>query len=72
VPGVIAARRYVAEEGMKAPKYLTVYEFEHEKVSESPEWEKARWSNPWTVRIRRYMQLDAGSPAVFRRIFPES
>ncbi len=72
VPGVIAARRYIAEEGLKAPKYLTVYEFEHEKVPESPEWEKARWANPWTVRVRRYMQLDEGSPAVFRRIFPEN
>src|SRR5262245_55727748 len=34
VPGVIRGRRYRAVSG--APTYLTLYEFEHPKVSESP------------------------------------
>ena len=36
VPGVIRGRRYRALSG--TPTYLTLYEFEHPKVSESEEW----------------------------------
>ena len=36
VPGVIRGRRYRAVEG--TPTYLTLYEFEHPKVSESAAW----------------------------------
>jgi hypothetical protein len=44
VPGCLGARRFVAVEGQ--PKYLTVYEFEHARVSESEAWNRARASNP--------------------------
>jgi hypothetical protein len=69
VPGVIDARRWVAIEGQ--PKYLTLYEFEHEGVPESADWAKARDSNPWTRRVRPYLRHDAGSPGVYRRIYPK-
>jgi hypothetical protein len=69
VPGVLRARRFLAIEG--APKYLTVYEFAHAKVSDSPEWAAARETNPWTRRVRPHLRLDAGSPAVFERIWPK-
>ncbi|MEK7385635.1 MAG: hypothetical protein AABZ83_04275 [candidate division NC10 bacterium] len=68
VPGVIRARRFVVVDGQ--PKYLTVYEFEHEKVSESEGWQAHRFGHPWTRRIRRSMRLDEGSPGVYRRIYP--
>jgi hypothetical protein len=69
VPGVIDARRWVAIEGQ--PKYLTLYEFEHEGVPESEAWAKARDSNPWTRRVRPYLRHDAGSPGVYRRVYPK-
>jgi hypothetical protein len=68
VPGVIDARRWVAIEGQ--PKYLTLYEFEHERVPESEAWAKARASNPWTRRMHPFLRHDSGSPGVYRRIFP--
>lgn len=69
VPGVLRARRFKAIEA--EPKYLTVYEFAHAKVSDSPEWAAARDCNPWTRRVRPHLKLDAGSPAVFERIWPK-
>ena len=69
VSGVIRARRFVVIDGQ--PKCLTVYEFEHPGVSESEAWHRARESNPWTRRIRPHMRLDAGSPGVYERIYPE-
>jgi hypothetical protein len=69
VPGVIRARRFVAVDAQ--PKHLTVYEFERADVPDSEAWNRARESNPWSQRIRPQMRLDPGSPAVFRRIWPE-
>ncbi len=66
VPGCLNARRYVAVEGQ--PKYLTLYEFEHERVPESEAWNRTRDSNPWTRRVRPYLRHDEGSPGVYRRI----
>lgn len=68
VPGVMRARRFTAVEC--EPKYLTVYEFENAGVPDTPEWDRARSGNPWNLRMRPHVQLDAGSPAVFRRIWP--
>ena len=68
VPGVIRARRYMAVEAQ--PKYLTVYEFENPHVPDTEAWQSKRESNPWSRRVRPAMRLDAGSPAVFERIFP--
>ena len=67
VPGVIQARRLKAVRG--APAYGVMYEFEHEKVPQTPEWEKARDANPWSLRIRPKMQHTTGSPGVYRRTF---
>lgn len=68
VPGVMRARRYTVIEG--EPKYLTVYEFENAGVPDTKEWDAARSGNPWNLRMRPHVQLDQGSPAVFRRIWP--
>jgi hypothetical protein len=68
-PGCLGARRFVAVDGQ--PKYLTLYEFENEAVSESAEWAKARDSNPWSNRVRPSMRHDIGSPGVYRRVFPK-
>ena len=67
VPGCTSGRRYVAVDGQ--PKYGTVYELDHEKVSETPEWLKARESNPKSAEIRAKMTHAQGSPAVYKKIF---
>jgi hypothetical protein len=68
-PGCLGARRYVAIDSQ--PKYLTLYEFANAGVSETPEWVKARDSNPWSNRVRPAMRHDVGSPGVYRRVFPK-
>jgi hypothetical protein len=70
VPGVIYARRYRIIDGES--RYATVYEFENEKVSETPEWNKQReGSSPRSGRMRDVMTHLAGSPGVYRRIYPQ-
>jgi hypothetical protein len=69
VPGVKAVRRFTVIDGQ--PKYLTVYDFERPDVPDSEAWNRVRDSNPWTRRVRPALLLDAGSPAVFRRIYPK-
>src|SRR5438270_792361 len=69
VPGCLGARRFVAVEGQ--PKYLTVYEFEHARVSESDTWGRARVSNPWTRRVHPHLRHDEGSPGVYQRVSPK-
>jgi hypothetical protein len=69
VPGVIYARRFRVVDG--ETRYLTVYEFEHEKVSETPEWNEQRdRSSPRSGRMRAVMTHAPGSPGVYRRIHP--
>lgn len=68
VPGVIRVRRFMAVESQ--PKYLTVYEFENPGVPDTEAWDEARNGNPWNLRVRPHLQLDAGSPAVYERIQP--
>lgn len=63
VPGVIRGRRYRAVEG--APTYLTLYEFEHPKVSESAEWLAQRDASPATQKIRPHMRHAPGSPGIW-------
>jgi hypothetical protein len=70
VPGVVYARRYRVVEG--ETRYATVYEFEHAKVSESTQWNQQReTSSPNSVRMREVMTHAAGSPGVYRRIYPQ-
>lgn len=67
VPGVIHARRFRVVEG--EVRYTTVYEFEHDKVSESAEWNHQReHSSPNSGRMRDSMTMASGSPGVYRRI----
>ena len=69
VPGVIYARRFRVVEGEVG--YTTVYEFEHDKVSESADWNQQReHSSPRSGRMRDVMTHAAGSPGVYRRIYP--
>ena len=69
VPGVIYARRFRVVEG--EVRYTTVYEFEHDKVSESAEWHYQReHSSPRSGHMRDTMTMAAGSPGVYRRIYP--
>ena len=67
VPGVIRGRRYRAVQG--TPTYLTFYEFEHPRVSESPEWHAQRNAVPASERMRQNMRHAAGSPGVYVKTF---
>jgi hypothetical protein len=67
VPGVIRGRRYRAVTG--APTYLTLYEFEHHKVSESAPWAAQRDISPVTHRIRPHMRHAPGSPGIYVKTF---
>ena len=67
VPGVIRGRRYRAVTG--TPAYLTLYEFEHPLVSESPEWVAQRDISPVTHRIRPHLRHAPGSPGVYVKTF---
>ena len=69
VPGCIRFRRYSLYDG-HGPKYSVVYEFEHERVSQSPEWEAARQSSggPLGDKFPRMMH-DEGSPGIYKKIF---
>jgi hypothetical protein len=67
VPGVIRGRRYRAVTG--TPTYLTLYEFEHPKVSETDAWNAQRDISPVTHKIRPHMQHATGSPGVYVKTF---
>lgn len=67
VPGVIYARRFRVVEG--ETRYTTVYEFEHERVPESAEWDDQRErSSPKNRPMRDAMTMAPGSPGVYQRI----
>lgn len=69
VPGVIYARRFRVVDGNVG--YTTVYEFEHDTVSETPEWHHQRAnSSANSERMRQAMTMASGSPGVYRRIYP--
>ena len=67
VPGVIRGRRYRALVG--SPTYLTYYEFEHPKVSESAAWNAQRDAVPLSARMREHMRHAPGSPGVYVKTF---
>ena len=67
VPGVIRGRRYKSVRG--TPMYATVYEFQHELVSEGEEWDRQRDIDPSTERIRPMMTHAPGSPGVWKKTF---
>jgi hypothetical protein len=65
VPGVIRGRRYRAVTG--TPTYLTFYEFEHPKVSETAAWNAQRDAVPASIQMRAHMRHAKGSPGVYVR-----
>jgi hypothetical protein len=67
VPGVIRGRRFRAVTG--TPTYLTFYEFQNPKVSETPAWMAQRDIAPETQRIRPHMRHAQGSPGVYVKTF---
>jgi hypothetical protein len=67
VPGVIRGRRYRAVTG--TPTYMTFYEFEHPKVSESAAWNAQRDASPANARMRTNMRHAPGSPGVYVKTF---
>ena len=67
VPGVIRGRRYRAVTG--TPTYLTFYEFEHPKVSETEAWHVQRDAAPVNERMRQHMRHAPGSPGVYVKKF---
>ena len=70
VPGCIRFRRYSLFTG-EGPKYSVVYELEHERVSQSPEWLAARQKSGGLIGdIFPQMRNDEGSPGVYKKIFP--
>ena len=68
LPGCMFVRRYHAVEG--SPKYLTMYEFEHEKVPETLAWEAQRSRDAMHQYIGGTYDHAPGSPGVYRRVFP--
>lgn len=68
VPGCLAVRRYHVVEG--EPKYLTVYEFEHEKVPETQAWYTRRAQDQMHDYIGGSYGHAPGSPGIYRRILP--
>ncbi len=67
VPGCIRGRRWKAVRG--EPQYSVVYEFENEKVSETPEWLLQRDIHPDNDRMRGLMTHAPGSPGIWKKTF---
>ncbi len=67
VPGVIRGRRYRAVVG--EPTYLTFYEFEHPKVSETEAWKAQQDAVPINKTMRGHMRHAPGSPGVYVKTF---
>ena len=65
VPGVIRGRRYRAVAG--EPTYLTFYEFENPKVSETDAWKAQQNAVPISATMRGHMRHAPGSPGVYVR-----
>lgn len=70
IPGYIRARRFAAVMG--EPTYMTVHEMASLDVWKSQGWDNWRTAvTPvWNSEIRDHMVHAAGSPGVYRRIFP--
>jgi hypothetical protein len=67
VPGVIRGRRYRAVVG--EPTYLTFYEFEQPKVSETDAWKAQQNAVPISAQMRAHMKHAPGSPGVYVKTF---
>ena len=67
VPGVIRGRRYRAVVG--EPTYMTFYEFENPKVSETDAWKAQQNAVPISATMRSHMTHAQGSPGVYVKTF---
>ncbi|MCH7802292.1 MAG: hypothetical protein IIC24_12240, partial [Chloroflexi bacterium] len=67
VPGVIRGRRFRTLEG--EPAYLTVYEFDNEKVSQSQEWFTQQTAHPDNQRMRDTMIHLPDSPGIWKKTY---
>jgi hypothetical protein len=67
VPGVIRGRRYRAVVG--SPQYMTFYEFENPKVSETDAWKVQQNAVPISATMRGHMTHASGSPGVYVKTF---
>ncbi|HEV8144448.1 MAG TPA: hypothetical protein VGQ77_16435 [Methylomirabilota bacterium] len=67
VPGVIRGRRYRAVVG--TPQYMTFYEFENPKVSETDAWKTQQNAVPISATMRKHMTHAPGSPGVYVKTF---
>ena len=71
IPGCMQVRGYQSVEGW--PKYLTVYEFEHERVPETLAWENRRGhdaTHEYTGGTYDIRPHASGSPGVYPRLIP--
>ena len=69
VTGCIRFRRYALYKG-RGPKYSVVYEFAHEKVSQTPEWFAAREKSGGSLGdLYPRMSHDEGSPGIYKKVF---
>ena len=69
VPGCIYARRFNCVVG-PGPKYLTIYEFEHENVPNTLPWTEYHKTDTMNEYIGGNYRHAPGSPGVYRRILP--
>ena len=68
VSGVIRGRRFKTVRG-EDPTYSVVYEFEHENVSQTPEWAAQLDADPKNAEMRALITHGFGSPSIFRKTF---
>ena len=68
VSGVIRGRRFKTVRG-EDPTYSVVYEFEHENVSQTPEWAAQLDADPKNAEMRTLITHGSGSPSIFRKTF---
>ena len=69
VEGCRGFRRYTLYKG-GGPKYSVVYEFEHERVSQSEEWLAARRKSGGALGDKfPRLKHDEGSPGIYKKIF---
>ena len=67
VPGVINVRRYRVVQG--EPKYMIMFDFAHEEVSQSPEWSAAgKAAGPPFAQSFPGFKHPPGSPGVYKKI----
>jgi len=65
VKGCIRGRRWRVYQG--SPRYAVMYELEHERVSETPDWLEQRDIHPENGKMRELMTHATGSPGIWKK-----